>query len=114
MAKLITFKTPVVTPKTREHTIEDRQGYVVLLYVGNYQEKFVLQVERDGTKPEKLVHYASGYVFGDLNSMRIQCLRSYSSLTDREAAKRLIDDVVAKRGADNVREIMAGMSVLNA
>lgn len=119
MAKVTTFLVPVQSRKTPEFgasqiTTEERRGVVALLYVGNYQEKFMLQFRRDRDEVEALVHYASGYKFGDLAPIKLRYARSYQSMTDRAAAEELIADVVRLRGADDVRKIMAAMPVLNA
>lgn len=112
MGTLITFNTPAMDKK-KNLIVEERQGYVALLYVGNYQEKFVLQTERNGTDVQSLVHWASGYKLGDLNPIKVRHWRSYSTMTDREAAKQLLADVVSRIGADAVREKLASVPVIN-
>lgn len=114
MTKTISFLSPAIDYKTREQTVVERRGVRVKLYVGNYQETFVLQFRADCDDVECLTHYASGMKFGDLAPIKLRHARSYSIMTDREAAKELIADIVAKRGADNVLEIMKRAPVLNS
>lgn len=120
MPKLITFKAPA-TDKGKIVTVEKR-GYVCLLYVGNYQEKFVLQVcdmiqgRAVQARVEFLTHYASGMKIGNLNPVKIRdmCSRgSYSRMTDRDAAKQLLADLVAAHGADTIRAKFKAATVYN-
>jgi hypothetical protein len=113
MAKVITFKAPAIHPKTREKMTVEHRGVIALLYVGNIQEKFVLQYRDGSDDVECLTHYASGYKFGDLNPIKLRHARSYKTLTDRAAAEELIADVLRVRSADDVRKIMNAMPVIN-
>ncbi len=113
MPKVITFLAPAIDPKTRQAMTVERRGVVALLYVGNIQEKFVLQFRAGTDTVECLTHYASGYKFGDLAPIKLRHARSYRTMTDRAAAEELISDAVAKRGADDIRKIMNAMPVLN-
>lgn len=113
MGKVITFKVPQMHPRTRELSTAERRGQIALLYVGNIQEKFVLQYYADRDEVESLVHYASGYKFGELNPIKLRSARSYQRMTDRAAAEALIADVLRVRSADDVRKIMAAMPIIN-
>lgn len=114
MPKLITFKAPALD-KGEIVTIE-KQGYVANLYVGNVQEKFVLQIGADGA-PEFLVHYATGQKFGSsLNSVKVRNMLRYGHAhhtSDREAAKQIIEETVAQIGADKVFEVIKRATVYN-
>ena len=88
MPKIITYKVPALD-KGKIVTIE-KQGYVAHLYVGDVQEKFILQLGFDGT-PEHLVHYATGKKFGDTLVSAMICL-----------------------AAARVRAVMASAPILNA
>ena len=115
MPKIITYKVPALD-KGKIVTIE-KQGYVAHLYVGNVQEKFILQLGFDGT-PEHLVHYATGQKFGEaLNSVKLRNMLAYGSAhrtTDRDAAEQIIAETITKLGIDKVRAVMASAPILNA
>lgn len=113
MPKVITFQTPVLEKKSKEIVTEERQGFVALLYVGNVQEKFVLQFERKSTEVECLTHFASGQKVGSLNPIKVRNFRSYSRMTDRAAAEELIKDIIARHGADTVRAKLNAAPILN-
>jgi hypothetical protein len=112
MAKLISFNVPVQDRKTKAITSEQKQGYVALLYVGNYQKKFVLQCDANG-EVRTLTHWASGMRVGDLDPIKVRYWSSYSTLSDRDAAKMLLADVVAKIGADKACATMEAAPVIN-
>ncbi len=115
MPKIVTYKVPALD-KGKIVTIE-KHGHVAHLYVGNVQEKFVLQLGFDGA-PEHLVHYATGQKFGGtLNSVKVRNMLAYGSAhrtTDRAAAEQIIAETVAKVGIDKVRAVMASAPILNA
>jgi len=115
MPKIVTYKVPALD-KGKIVTIE-KQGHIAHLYVGNVQEKFVLQLGFDGA-PEHLVHYATGQKFGDtLNSVKVRNMLAYGGAhrtTDRAAAEQIIAETVAKVGIDKVRAVMASAPILNA
>lgn len=116
MPKLITFKAPCLDKKSGRVTHEERKGYIAKLYVGNVQEKFVLQVCNTTGEVEYLTHYASGNRVGALNPIKIRHMcraGNYSRFSDRDAAKELLADVVSQHGADHVRQIMNKAPVLN-
>lgn len=115
MPKIVTYKVPAID-KGKIVTIE-KQGHVAHLYVGNVQEKFVLQLGFDGA-PEHLVHYATGQKFGGtLNSVKVRNMLAYGGAhrtTDRAAAEQIIAETIAKVGIDKVRAVMASAPILNA
>lgn len=117
MPKIITYKVPALNKGGKIEHIEKR-GYVVKLYVGNVQEKFVIQMsDLFANEGEFLVHYASGNKVGSLNEIKIRnmCGRGTASrMTDRDAAKQLLADIEAKVGADRIRKVMNAAPVLNA
>lgn len=118
MPKIITYKAPALNDKGKIEHIEKR-GYVVKLYVGNVQEKFVIQMsDLFPDEGEFLVHYASGNKVGSLNEIKIRNMCSMGTsgyrLTDRKAAETLLTDLVAKHGAEKIRNVMKAAPVLNA
>lgn len=112
MAKVVTFLVPGRAPKTGDIVNQERQGVAALLYVGNIQERFVLQFAVGTTTPVHLTHWASGQKVGDLSRIKMRFAR-HSHITDRRAAELLIADVIAQVGADKLRESMAAAPVLN-
>jgi hypothetical protein len=112
MAKLISFNVPVQDRKTKAITMEQKQGYVALLYVGNYQQKFVLQTNDIG-EVKTLTHWASGMRVGDLDPIKVRYWTSYSRMTDREAANHLLVDACVRIGTDKVLATMNAAPVIN-
>ncbi|MDK4729357.1 hypothetical protein [Rhizobium phaseoli] len=116
MPKLITFKAPALDKGKIVHI--EKSGYVVKLYVGNIQEKFVIQTsDLFPEEGEFLTHYASGNKVGALNPIKIRNMTGWGTAhrtTDREAAKQLLEEIVAKVGADKVLKVMRAAPVLNA
>ncbi len=116
MAKLVTFKTPALDKAKGKIIHEERSGYVVHLYVGQCQDKFVLQKARHTDEVECLTHYASGMKVGDLNPIRIRHMCSYGTShrpTDRSVAQELLNDLVAAHGFERVRSRMRAATVIN-
>lgn len=106
MAKVVTIQAP-----SNKGLFEVR-GVVAKLYVGAYQRKFLLQ--EDGAPGRTvLTHYASGMRIGDLTPIKFAGGRVHERLTDREAARRLLDELVAKHGAERVLETMDRAPVRN-
>lgn len=114
MAKLVTYKVPALD-KGKLITME-KQGFVANLYVGNVQERFMLQIDATGA-PAHLVHYATGQKFGDtLNSVKVRNMLAYGHAhrtTDRAAAEQIIAEIVARIGLDKVRAVMKGAPIIN-
>ena len=66
----------------------------------------------DGT----LSHFASGFRFGNLNDVKIRNMCAFGHhhrMTDREAAVALVDNVVARKGADAVLDVINAAPILN-
>lgn len=116
MPKLISYRAPALDKKTGKIVSVEKQGYVANLYLGNVQEKFVLQVDANGA-PECLVHYATGQKFGDaLNQIKVKNMLAYGSAhrtSDRDAAKQIITETAAALGIDKVRQVIAAATVYN-
>lgn len=117
MGKLITFKAPAFDKSTGKIVHVEKRGFVVRLYVGNIQEKFVLQVsDLFENEPEFLTHFASGNKVGPLNPIKIRnlCTRGNASrMTDRQAAEILLKETCDRVGADKVRAVMNSAPVIN-
>jgi hypothetical protein len=115
MSKIITFKAPALDNGKIVHV--EKRGFVCKLYVGNIQEKFILQLsDLFENEVEFLTHYASGNKVGALNPIKIRnmCTRGTASrLTDRDAAKILVSELVDKVGADKVLRVMKAAPVIN-
>jgi hypothetical protein len=117
MPKLVTYQVPALDKKSGKVVTLEKRGYVANLYVGNVQEKFVLQLGIDGL-PELLVHYATGQKFGDtLNSVKVRNMLAYGSqhhTPDRKAAEQIIAEIIARVGIDKVRSVMRSAPIINA
>lgn len=114
MPKLKTYLVPALD-KGKIVTIE-KQGYAVNLYVGNVQERFMLQLGVDGL-PEYLVHYPTGQKFGDsLNSVKVRNMLAKGSqhrTTDRAAAEQIIAETIARVGLDKVQSVIRSAAIVN-
>lgn len=110
MTKRIKFKTPVQN-RDGERSIEERYGVIAKLYVGPYQEKFVLQEGKTGGT--ELAHFATGYKLGDLTPIKLRHMRSYKRMTDRAAAEIYIEELIAQHGHELVRSRLAEQPVIN-
>lgn len=113
MPKLITFKAPAMD--NGKYVQVEKKGFVVRLYVGNIQEKFVLQVsDLFPDEIECLTHYASGNKVGSLSHIKIRTMCGTGGrLTDKEAAKILINETVSRVGAERMLNTMNRAPVLN-
>jgi hypothetical protein len=80
---------------------EPRVGAPILLYIGNYQHRFAIQVHNRQTS---LVHVETGLIVGDVNNaaVRMMCSRGGGAPPDRAAAKWLIDALIDTHGADTI------------
>jgi hypothetical protein len=116
MPRIIEFKTPATERKTGAYVENISRGYVARLYVGNYQEKFILQFGPDG-QPETVAHFASGYKLpGSINDQKVRYMLAVGSgakLTDRKAAQAVIDELVRQHSAGTVLEKMRAAPVIN-
>src|SRR5262245_38719006 len=110
MAK-VTFNIPTKPKHARKVHVQEATGTVAYFQIGNERVKFVLQHDRCG-KPNSLVHYASGYVFGRLNEAKVRHLMtagSYARMSDRRAAETLIARAIDRLGADQVLATLASV-----
>ena len=87
-------------------------GNVVHLMVGHTKRKFFIH-EALTTTDKTLSDYVSGYRVGDLRQMKLRDMRTGFSMTDREAAQRLLDWIVAKSSPDDVLAIMNKAEKIN-
>jgi HJR/Mrr/RecB family endonuclease len=111
MAKTITFNRAVEGKDGKPTTKED-QGKIALipLVAGDKPHKFVIC-------KEGLLDYRSGYRFGQLEAIKIERMArisTYTRTTDRQAARILVDRVVAHYGIDVVRERLAQHPTINS
>jgi hypothetical protein len=115
MAK-VEFKIPC---KGKRGAIEykTKSGNIAFFDVAGEKIKFVLQADSEGEATE-LTHYASGFVFGRLNPVKVQHLVSRGSysgqLSDRGAAEILIGRAIDRIGADKVLATLKAAPVINA
>jgi hypothetical protein len=114
MAK-VEFKIPC---KGKRGAIEykTKSGNVAFFDVAGEKIKFVLQADSEGEATE-LTHYASGFVFGRLNPVKVQHVvsrGSYCQLSDRSAAEILIARAIDRNGADKVLATLKAAPVINA
>ena len=106
-----TIKAPCKDKKTGELSKIDITGKVALLYVGNVRFKFLLREMHNGEII--LTHYGSGYSLGSLTPVKLRYFKSYNSLKDREAAKILLSELVAKHGPEKVRSKLDSAPTIN-
>lgn len=102
-------------PRGRKVIQQTASGSVAFFQIGERKVKFILQHGHDG-KPQSLVHFASGMIFGRLNEPKLShALRygTYTSLNDRGAAETLIARAVAAKGAEFVLGVMDAAPVIN-
>jgi hypothetical protein len=115
MPKITVYKVPALD-KGKLIQLE-KQGYAVNLYVGDVQERFMLQLDSNGA-PDCLVHYATGQKFGDtLNSVKVRNMLAYGHAhrtSDRAAANQIIAETIARIGLEKVRDVMRAAPVINA
>lgn len=87
-------------------------GRVARFTIGGKSVRFLLQ--DNGGEDFSLTHYASGYKLADLNGKKVAAYVGNGSLiTNREAARRWIDDAVASIGADAFLGRLSSVPVLN-
>ncbi|MBB4200593.1 hypothetical protein CCR94_18230 [Rhodoblastus sphagnicola] len=100
MARPISYSVPCAD-KNGVIRFEPRLGTPIRLYIGNYQHRFAIQVHNSQTS---LVHVETGLIVGDVNdaAVRMMCSRGGGAPTDRDAAKWLIDALIAQHGADKI------------
>ena len=111
----ITIQIPTKPKGARKVHYKDATGSVAHFEIGGRKVKFILQHGHDG-KPESLVHYASGFVFGRLNGPKLDHAISrgtYTSLNDRGAAETLIARAVAAKGAEFILGVIDAAPVIN-
>jgi hypothetical protein len=99
-ARLSSYSVPCAD-KNGAIRFEPRLGTPILLYIGNCQHRFAIQVHNRQTS---LVHFETGLIVGDVNdaAVRMMCSRGGGAPTDREASKWLIEALFAKHGADKI------------
>jgi len=100
MARPVSYTVPCAD-KNGAIRFEPRVGAPILLYVGNAQHRFAIQVHKGQTA---LVHVETGLIVGDVNdaAVRMMYSRGGGAPTDREASKWLIEALVAQHGADKI------------
>lgn len=112
----VTIQIPTKPKRARKVHFKEATGTVAFFEIGGQKVKFVLQHGHNG-KPESLVHYASGYVFGRLNEPKLShylARGSYATpLNDRGAAETLIARAVTNMGAETVLQKLASVPVIN-
>ena len=85
-------------------------GRVAILPVDKTRVKFFIH---DGM----LSHFASGFRFGSLNDIKVRnmcTLGHHHGMNDRQAALALVNDVVARKGAAVVLDVINAAPILNA
>lgn len=105
-------------PRMRKVLIATQRGpveveaEVVRLPVGEKQERFFIH---DNDTETVLSHYASGWRVGSLRSIKLAAVRwgTGDTITNREAARRLMEDIVTKHGAESVQRTLAQVPVIN-
>jgi len=109
MSKLVTIKAPIKGVKQQTNV----SGYVVKLYVGQYQHKFLLQ--QTPYNETFLTHFGSGQKLGSVSHCKMMDFIHYGNKnpTDREIAKKLIDDLIHRHGVDRVNEIINLAPIIN-
>lgn len=117
MAK-VEFKVPCMVGKGKRAGVEQKtkSGKVAFFDVAGERVKFVLQADSDGDATE-LTHYASGFVFGRLNPVKVSHMvarGSYVTLSDRGAAEILIASAIARMGGEKVLATLKAAPVINA
>jgi hypothetical protein len=71
MPKITVYKVPALD---KGQLIQlEKQGYAVNLYVGDVQERFMLQLDSNGA-PDCLVHYATAVAFSWSQPTAAECL----------------------------------------
>lgn len=108
MAKTVTIRVPL---KDEPGKTAEVSGHVVRLWVGPYQEKFLIQKELSGAT--FLTHYASGQKVGPGLAETKARLSHRLKVTDREAAVQRIADLVTRYGVDTVWARMQSAPVIN-
>jgi hypothetical protein len=111
----IAFNIPTKPKGARKVHMSEATGRVAFFEIAGRKIKFILQNGHDG-KPESLVHYASGFVFGRLNGPKLEyAVRNgcYLSLSDRGAAETLIARAVESKGAEFVLGVIDAAPVIN-
>lgn len=118
---VVTFKIPTrqVKGKGRNQQIingvEERQGMVAWLPLGDEKVKFIIQQNAHGAY-EALTHYASGMRVSGLNDVQVRWMVRYghhAKLSPRRAAEEIWSQIVATKGVDEVRQKLASAEIIN-
>lgn len=89
------------------------EAEVVRLPVGEKQERFFIH---DNGAETVLSHFASGQRVGALGSIKLAAAVRWGTggtINNREAARRLMGDIVASHGAESVQRTLARAPVIN-
>lgn len=101
------MKTRILIPTT------DGQKYafgtVAWLYIGEVKTKFLIQ--NNGRLNAHLTHFSSGLKFGNL--VNIKLMHINFNLSDRDAAKLLIEKVINRIGLNKVLDGLINATILN-
>lgn len=100
-----------VARKDGSITTQSVDAYVMRLYVGGVQHRFM--VHKDVTGAAQLSDLRSGYRIGSLDQIKALNFRSYQTMTDRRAAELLIQKAIDRSGADQVRAKLAEPPTIN-
>lgn len=112
----VTFNVPGKRPRGQKIILTERTGRVAWFKIGDRKIKFVLQDSRLGSDADTLTHYASGYVFGRLNEVKVSYMMAkghHAKLNDREAAELLVASKIDQLGAAKILEVLDAAEVIN-
>lgn len=99
--KLVTIKAP--KKENPKETIEI-SGYMVRFYVGQYQQKFLMQTGHDGI-PVALSHYESGGFVCPIYTPTVKSARANALLALMRMENRF--------GADKINNILNSATAIN-
>lgn len=114
MPAKITFKVP-----TQKNGLIEKTGLVMIIPINTTNVKFVIQDGIEGESPS-LTHYASGMTAVSSNSVAARKLSRYvanpysTPLSNRVICFILMQEIIAKIGADKLMEKLNSAPVINS
>jgi len=102
---------PIFSKETKTRSEKKVEGKVVTLDLGGTKRRFFIHTDlADGAI---LSDYRSGFRVGKLLEMKISYMHSHKGMTDREAAKRLIEKLLEKYGKEHLLNVMNAETCIN-
>ncbi len=103
----------ILVPTTGHGPLEVT-GTVMWFEVGGKRVKFLCHQSLRSDEGKVLTHFASGMCVGKLGNIRLGAYIALGrKISDRDAAKKLVDQAVERNGAENVLAKIAEAKIIN-